>query len=280
MVRRTYLFALLLLLTPSPGFSKDSEPRKPEKDKAFDGKPLPQVLDELKDADPKVRLRAARALWSFPTRDAVPALCKALEDTEPSVAEWAARALGRVGPDAREVSPTLIERLKRPPSEEFREATLIALGKIGAKSEEVVPLLIEQLQRKQAPIKTRQAAAGALGEFGTRASAAVPPLVEALDERDLEAAAVGALLRMGKEARTAAPALSKRIKPENTYWLEVVQYLADVSPEHVRPALSDLRALAASAPVRDQGIVNFRDSQKRIAEAKKLLEQLEAKGIK
>jgi len=103
---------------------------------------------------------------------------------------------------------------------------------------------------------------------------AVPTLIEALDQRELEPHAVAALIRMGKEASKAAPALGKRMRPEKPYWMDLVRFLADIDPETARKAIPDLRSLGSSGPIRDKGIVNFRQSQNRIEEAKKLLKKL------
>ena len=258
---------------------EDRQKDKPfvgEKDKRYMGRPLRELEEELKDRDPKVRLNAAKLLSDGPDREAVPALCKALEDSDTAVAEQAARGLRWIGPDASAAVPILVERLKKPPSEVFREAAIAALGGIGPKAEPAVPLLVEQLREKKAPLKTRQAAATALGQIGPVAKAAVPALIDALAEPDLEENVVAALIRMGKEARAAVPALGKKLKLEKAYWLDLVRFLAEIDPSAAKAAIPDLRTVAASEPVRDQGIVNFRNSQKRIEEAKRLLKELEA----
>src|SRR5262249_40628999 len=104
----------------------------------------------------------------------------------------------------------------------------------------------------------------------------VPALIAALDERDLEESAVIALIRLGPEAKPAVPALSKRLRPAKPYWLELVGVLTEGDPRAAKVAICDLRSVASSKPVRDQGIVNFRRDQQRIARAKKLLKKLES----
>jgi HEAT repeat protein len=235
------------------------------------------VLEELKSKDSKVRLNAIKVLLSHgPTKEAVPSFREALEDPEPSVAERAAEGLGWIGPDAKEAVPTLIKRLKDPPSENFRVTAVAALGRIGPKAKAAVPLLIELIQQKEAPAKARRTAVSALGKMGPIAKTAVPTLIEALAERELEQAAVGALIQMGRAAQPAVPALSKRLRPEHPHWLALVRFLVDIDPQTARAAIPDLRSLASSEPVRDQGHVNFRASQRRIAEAKRLLQRLES----
>jgi HEAT repeat protein len=234
------------------------------------------VLDDLRDANPKVRRNAARLLAGNPTRKAVPALAKALDDPDPSVAEWAARALGAAGPKARSAVPRLTRCLTNPPGEGVREAAVAALGRIGPGAQRAVPQLIKLLDRKQTPRRTRAAAATALGEMGPIAKAAVPALTKALRDPGVGPAAVAALIRMGPAAKPAVPALKRKMRPEKPYWLDIVRFLADIDPAVARAAVPDLRAFAASEPVRDRGIVEFRNSQQKIAEAKRLLKKLES----
>jgi HEAT repeat protein len=273
--RRSCLVAIVLLGFPLGCEKQKGEKPSGEKDKAFRGRPLREVEEDLRDSDPEVRLEAVKALASTPARQAVPGLRRALEDPDSRVAEQAAKGLRWIGPDASEAVPLLIKRLKNPPSEGFRESAVAALGGIGPKAVASVPLLVEQLRRKKTPLRTRQAAVSSLGAMGPVAREAVGALIDALDDRDLEAPAVGSLIKMGKEARPAVAALSRRLKAEKPYWLELTALLADVAPQAARAAIPDLRALAASAPERGQGIVGFRDSQRRIEEARRLLKRLE-----
>jgi HEAT repeat protein len=287
--RTPFLLVVTLLLLPTgcaehrdnSGRDKDQASRRTEKDKALTGRARSEVLEDLKNTDAKVRLNALRVLLSHvPTKEDVPALRGALEDPEPLVAEQAAKGLGWVGPDAGTAVPTLIKRLKDPPSEEFRGAAVTALGGIGPKAEAAVPLLVELIRQQEAPVKTRQAAVSALGKMGPVAKAAVPTLIEALADRELEQPAVAALIQMGQEARPAVPALSKRLQPEHPYWLDLVRFLADIDPPVAKAAIPDLRSLASSEPDRDRGIVNFRASQRRIEEARRLLDKLESRDNK
>lgn len=286
MVSRTgFSFVVALLLLPSGcaerrdprDQAKEQPSRSVEKDKAYMGRPLNEVLEELKSKDPKVRLGAVTVLSHTPRKESVPGLCQALDDSEVRVAEEAAKGLRWIGPEAHAAVPILIRRLEDPPSEAFRKAAIEALGNIGPKAEAAVPLLVKLLPEKQTALETRQAAVSALGKLGPVAKAAVPALTDALADDGLESHAVTALIQMGPEARPAVPALSKRLRPEQPYWLDLVRFLAEVDPQAAKVAISDLRSLAASEPVRDKGIVNFRASQQRIEDAKKLLSRLESR---
>jgi hypothetical protein len=283
-----YLIALQVENGRFPAAKPEQAPKPPAtpadapkgaKDKAFMGRPLADVLAELKDPDARVRLNAVKTLSHVPTKEAVPGLTGALSDKDAEVAVPAARGLGFIGPDAAAAVPELIKRFQTTRDDDLRRATIVALGRIGPKSAEAVPLLIDHyLQRtlKTTPLETKRAIVTALGGMGASAKAGVPVLIKALSNPKIESDAVLSLMRMGEAARPAIPELSKRLQPKNDYWLDLAQFLADLEPKAARAALPDLRALAASEPVKDRGIVNFRDSQRRIAHAKRLLNQLES----
>ncbi len=77
---------------------------------------IPQLAELLDDPNPTVRMHAARALGRMGSqaRPAVPKLVAALEDPEPDVQRAAARALGQMGPAAKDAVPALIRVIKRP----------------------------------------------------------------------------------------------------------------------------------------------------------------------
>ena len=120
----------------------------------------PALVDALHDADPDVRRAAARSLgqigrlafpalkdkkalddpdagvramvveaieWMGPT--AVKPLIKALEDESPAVRRSAARALGRLGSDARPAEAALVAAVNDP-REEVRDEAAKALRRI------------------------------------------------------------------------------------------------------------------------------------------------------
>ena len=71
-------------------------------------------IEGLKSHDADVRRAAARALGDIgpDAKDAVPALIEALEDDEVSlIAIW---ALGQIGPAARSAAPAITQLMERP----------------------------------------------------------------------------------------------------------------------------------------------------------------------
>jgi len=112
---------------------------------------------------------------------AVPALIEATKAGSASQREYAADALGRIGPAAKDA----VEPLKKLLKNEHRPIQVwsaIALAKIDGTAD-VVPTLIEVLLEDKSPA-TRQQSAVALGNIGPKAKAAIPALRAMLKEED------------------------------------------------------------------------------------------------
>jgi HEAT repeat protein len=112
---------------------------------------------------------------------AVPALIEATRSGSARQREYAADALGRMGPAAKDA----VEPLKKLLKSEHRPCQVwsaIALAKIDG-SADVVPVLIEALLEDES-VSTRRQAAVALGKIGVKAKAAIPALRAALKEED------------------------------------------------------------------------------------------------
>jgi HEAT repeat protein len=137
----------------------------------------------------------------------------ALRSERRQLRDAAAQALREIGPGAKTLALTLIERLKNEDNK-VREIAAQALGHIVPNNEAAVPALIESL-KDHAGVPT--AAAWALGEIGPPAKAAVPALIEALeaDDKWIRLRAAQALGKIGPEAEAAVPALIKILKNKN-----------------------------------------------------------------
>ena len=96
-----------------PALCRGADDDKP-KEAVYEGKTLSQWMQALKDEDLFVRLKAARALGDIgpPAKEAVPVLSAALKDENLSVRFMAARSLGRIGSAAKEAVPALYAVLK------------------------------------------------------------------------------------------------------------------------------------------------------------------------
>jgi HEAT repeat protein len=107
------------------------------------GKPaVPALVGLLGNKDEYVRWYAAYALGRIgpEAREAVPALARALGDNNKDVRRCAAEALGRIGPEAREVVPALVGLLGDE-NKYVRGHAAEALGWIGLEAREAIPAL-------------------------------------------------------------------------------------------------------------------------------------------
>jgi hypothetical protein len=77
---------------------------------------------------------------------AVPSLVTLLDEPKAQVRAEAVLALARIGPEAQDAVPRLIELVKQDPDERVRKNAVRALGQIGPAAGPAVPLLIEQLR--------------------------------------------------------------------------------------------------------------------------------------
>ena len=122
----------------------------------------------------------SRAIYAFKrmgtdASKAVPALIK-LYDRDLSILGQStiARALGNIGPAAKQAVPSLLNRGTNP-NLSVRASAIYALGQIHCDPEQVVPLLTKSLADTNAWIRWR--AARGLKAFGADAKPAVPALV-------------------------------------------------------------------------------------------------------
>src|SRR5262245_4026645 len=122
---------LSILIVHTAGCSRTPAPPVVEKDKAFLGRSLPELQAEVKSPDAKVRLTAVRALSHSSNAAGLDSLRGAVEDADNQVAEEAVRGLGWLGAQAAPAVPTLVARLKAPPTAQFRQVAIETLGRIG-----------------------------------------------------------------------------------------------------------------------------------------------------
>jgi HEAT repeat protein len=169
----------------------------------------PLLITRLKSF--RIRLSAGKALGAMGP-EAVPALIKALKDEDSVVRGYAARALGEIGPAAKDAIPALARGLRD--SGDFilgnvGEQMASALGQIGTAA---VPTLTEAL--KDRDWKVRWTAAFGLHSAGLEGKAAVPSLLVALqDDHDrvrLEAAY--ALVEMCQKTAEAKVVLEELLR--------------------------------------------------------------------
>jgi HEAT repeat protein len=192
-----------------------------------DPQPRSGVPEEfLKQAHAHARIEAALALWRVARqRRGIPVLVDLVQDKAGAfqgnlfhVREYAAAALGEIGPAAQAAVPALIQALRHE-NYRVREAAAAGLGGIGPEARPAVPALVALVQKKDT-FDESQAAVEALGKMGPAAKAAVPALAALLsprtDEPDpseyLRVAAAEALWKIDQDARVAVPALVQALQ--------------------------------------------------------------------
>ena len=137
-----------------------------------------------------------------PVELAVQTLQAALTDSSLSVRAQAARALGRIGPNAAVAAPGLIALLKDE-DETVRQAAIEAVGKVGGPTTAIVEALVDVLQDASPLLRVAAARGlGAMGEAASAAFSALAPLLQDRDDavRDAAAEAIGQIGHLNGEA--------------------------------------------------------------------------------
>jgi HEAT repeat protein len=131
---------------------------------------IPALVKALKDSDQTVVGNAIDALTSLGPQVA-PRAAAALQNKD--LRTYAVRVLARLGGDAKEAVPALIAVLQDPDPEFVREAQF-ALGNIGPAAASAVPALLRSLSSDNE--RVRNSAFYAIGHIGPAAKEAVPTL--------------------------------------------------------------------------------------------------------
>jgi len=167
------------------------------------------LIAQLRDADPKVRIAAARALSEQrgDVTAAVAGLAAAADDTDFAVRELAITTLGQIGPEAKQALPAL-ERALRDEYTSVRTAAALAIDSIEPNSQVHLPVLMESLRAGNGPVFI------AVGRMGDRGAWAVPTLAGLLSDRrpSIRALAAKALGGIGPAARDAGRALRQCLR--------------------------------------------------------------------
>jgi HEAT repeat protein len=199
---------------------------------------LPALAQDLTHADVRVRLGAIYVLETL-EKEAAPVageLAAALKDTDPFVRWGAARALGKMAPEAANKAVPGLAGVAEDPSGDVRATALFALQRYGPAAKAAVPALTQALQRGDP--ETRELAARALGAIGPEAGPAAPALAAALtaSRPELRKAAAEALGRLGAVPQTAEDALVKTLNdPDEAVRLAAADALVQIQQAKPRP---------------------------------------------
>ena len=199
---------------------------------------LPQlIIESLSDTDKSVHYYAALALGRIgpEARDAVFLLIGMLDDEREDIREIAVTALGRIGQPAHKVSNimkmTLVPEWESMCEDPVRESEVTVVGK------NVAPYLIAMLKEEDASL--RRAAAGALGNIA--APIAVPALIDTLDDKEdfVRGAAAWALGEIGAPAEAAVPLMINMIRgnDNDSIRYNIISGLGKIGSPSVIPVL-------------------------------------------
>jgi HEAT repeat protein len=163
--------------------------------------------EALTDEDAAVRQAAATQLISVVYRTSIPDLCQALEHPSVEMRVGAARALGDLGPKAKDAIPSLAKALKSSMKDSLRLDLLKAVIAIDPDAKISKDVLDGAATDTSAVV--RQEAANQLITVCYRSS--IPDLSKALEHSSLEmrTGAARALGALGPKAKDAVPALNK-----------------------------------------------------------------------
>ncbi len=208
------------------------------------------LLRALEDENRDVRLAAIEAIDDLDPEPSLvmPALIKAFESQDGLIATNVADTLVDMGKAA--VGPVAAE-LKNP---KLRRAAVVVLGRIGPDAKDAVPALVEAL-RGETDKDARREIFMSLSNIGPAPASVIPELLKDLksDDIQLKAGATYALGAMGKAAEEALPEIRKnlaardeklrllsvwalvRIAPENPQLVEAVKPILIAGLSHEEP---------------------------------------------
>ena len=193
---------------------------------------VPKLIEVLSNTDKEVVHYALWALMKIgaEAKDAVPALCRILDDESESIREMAAFALDAI---TDPIDLTVLSELKY-----MREgqSTVSAADKRNNAAQAAVPYLIRRLNDESPQVRIK--AAYALGSIGN--PTAVPALIDMLQDNseDIRGAAAWALGLIGRPAQAAVPDLINMLKDENdSIRHEIISGLGGIGTPTVIPTL-------------------------------------------
>jgi HEAT repeat protein len=179
---------------------------------------LPDIVRLLGDKNPEVRQRAAGIVMDqiatrtrSPDISLLPALIKALNDTNEYVREDMAVAFSKFGTAAESAVPALVKALDDG-SARVRIAAAMALSKIdGSQNAAIIPVFKDVIANGNA--RDRHWAAVYLHEMDPKNTDIIPVFISSLtnEETGIRISAAYSLLQCGSDAKVAVPALQKAL---------------------------------------------------------------------
>ena len=95
-------------------------------------------------------------------KDAEPYMMKALEDKDATIRAAAAKAVGMIDPEPKEVVPILLKMMKEDKDESVKEAAILGLGYMGPNAKDATPDLRKVVKDEDKKSKLNRAAVNSL----------------------------------------------------------------------------------------------------------------------
>jgi HEAT repeat protein len=223
------------------------------------GPAAPVLAAMLPDAGKADRLRILQCLEKLgpAAKEAIPALDRALEATEPDLRLQAAFARVKAGPAPAD-KVVLIFAATLSGKNERRGQAAHELGRIGPPARDALPALREALKDKN-PWVQMAAAEAAFRIDQDQAKVTVPVLLDILKQEkkhsNARMHAIEVLGQMGPTARDAAPALRTILKDaKEPYRPSVAGSLLRIDPAEADDALTYLRAALSGKEESDEAL--------------------------
>jgi HEAT repeat protein len=194
------------------------KPRKTKKD-------LPNMIRVVQDKDKAnvTRREAVRALGEIgpEAKDAVPVLIKALDN--PQIMWDAMIALGKIGPTAKKASSPLLHLLYKHRNGKFAQDAIKALVRISCPPEDLAVPLVVILEEKRGKVRAKDGICKlCIVTLSTMKAAplkkALPAIIALLNlsgPKDINLLVMQTLGKVGKDAKAALPVLRKFLGSED-----------------------------------------------------------------
>lgn len=219
-------------------------------EKFFQSRPTQYWIKALTSPEPSVSSKTENKLAAGGANSAavLDEILRSQQGNDPDDVElrWkAAELLGKVGPDAKPYSQTLLNALNDP-DPHVRTVAAASLPKVDAPADAAVPALTKLMDRD---LNVR--VARALSEYGPDAAPALPALMKILSDKKLDSElrwnAARTIGKMHEKGAPAIPVLIEALRDETpTVREHAAEHLGDIGPD-AREAADDLMAVLSDS---------------------------------
>ncbi|HEY2826081.1 MAG TPA: HEAT repeat domain-containing protein [Pirellulales bacterium] len=204
---------------------------------------VPALIKALNNSDPILQWHAARALSAIgpAAKDAVPALTAALKSSDPTVRGYAANALEGIG-DASQPAANALAALLADKNGDVRRAAMDALVGIHLKPETLVPIMKQALEEANMDPSLTVPALNALANAG---DPGIQVLIAELKNQQAQYWACLALADAGPKAKAAVPELMRLAQDKQPQLrMRAIMTLGAIGPDAKPAAALLIKALS------------------------------------